>query len=502
MRNEKINLAILLLVSFLLSLYLYLRTYVISLDGAFQYIPLAKNFVSGSLKEALVATGQQPFYSLLIALASRAVPDFEIAGKLVASLLGILIIFPVYFLGKRIFDEKIAFFSILLLTLHPYIRRFSADVLKESTYLFFLASAIWFSWKTIQGEKKYPYFLTPFLSVLAYLVRPDGIEILLIVFFYILFVKKFHRPGERWWVVLFLFLSSALLFLPYLIHLRETTGTWTLSRTKSFTDFLGMVGIGGELSTSYKILFTLKILNFEIFAVFHPFYLFLMAVGLFKKVSVPLKDGEKFLISFFSLHYLVLFLLVLNVTDWGGDDTSHAVFFSGRHVMPFLIFSIYWVGEGFMFIFEWLYRRIGSTKTAILSESKRSSMLAWLILFSLTLAIVLPKTLKPQRYERLPEKWAGLWIKNQSGHGMSILTTLPRVAYYADGKLEYIDIKRDKPDRVEALMAKKEILYCVIRGKEAIGFPREVGFIGKHFLKAIHFKQKGMDEVIVYKKVP
>ena len=129
-KDEKFDLILLLLVSILLSIYLFFYTYIISLDGAFQYIPIAKDFASGFFRKAL-SHNQQPLYPLIIAFISRWVSDFELAGKLVSSFFGILIIFPVYFLGKRIFDEKIAFLSTLLLAIHPYIRRFSADVLKE-----------------------------------------------------------------------------------------------------------------------------------------------------------------------------------------------------------------------------------------------------------------------------------------------------------------------------------------------------------------------------------
>jgi 4-amino-4-deoxy-L-arabinose transferase-like glycosyltransferase len=503
MGNDKSNLALLLLISILLSIYLYFRTYIISLDGAFQYIPFAKHFLSASLKEALSSSGQQPLYSLLIALLYQWVPDFETAGRLVASLFGILVIFPVYFLGRRIFDDKIAFWSTLLLTFHPYIRRSSADVLKESTYLFFLAFAIWMAWRTIQGEKKYPYLLIPFLSALAYFVRPDGIEVLFVLLFYLLFIKKFHRPSERWAGVLLLCLSSALLLLPYLLHLREAAGTWTLSRTKSIADFLGFGWVGGEVSIAYKIIFTLERLNSELVAVFHPLYLFLMVVGLAKKVSSPLREGEKLLISFFALHYLVLFLLLFNVTDWSDKEGPQSVFFSGRHVLPFLIFSIYWVGEGLAFIHGRLLQKVDTLNTAILPGStRRRGILVWLILLSLALVIILPKTLKPQRYERLPEKWAGQWIKNQSGEGVSILTTLPRVAYYANGKLEPIHFGRDHLNRVEALLTTREFRYVVIRGREVMAFPEEIELLEKRFDRAIRFDQQGMHEVVVYQRAP
>ena len=273
-KRERVDLAILLLVSVLLSIYLFFQTYVISLDGAFQYIPMAKDFASGLFKEGFQKTGQQPLYPLLISSVSCWTKDFELAGMLVSSFFGVLIILPVYYLGKWVFGQQVAFISVLLLIIHPHFRRFSADVLKESTYLFFLATAIWFSWKTIQGEKRYPYLWIPFLSVLTYLVRPDGVEIFLVVFFYILFIKKFSASKEKGTILLLLILSSALLFLPYLIHLKETTGVWTLSRAKTISGFLGLGGMGDEVSLIHKILFSLKKLNTEIFSIYHPLYIF------------------------------------------------------------------------------------------------------------------------------------------------------------------------------------------------------------------------------------
>ena len=498
-KNEKIDLAILLLISLLLSIYLFFRTYVISLDGAFQYIPIAKDIVSGLYGKAL-AHNQQPLYSVLVAFVSRWVSDYELAGKLVSTIFGILIIFPVYFLGKRIFDERVALFSSFFLAIHPYIRRFSADVLKESTYLFLFATAIWFAWRTIQGEKKYLYLFIPLLSALAYLVRPDGVEILIGVFLYVLFIKKFSASKEKWTIILLLFLSSALLFLPYLIHLKETTGVWTLSRAKTISGFLGLGGMGDEVSIYYKILFSLKKLNTEIFSIYHPLYIFLLVIGLLKRRFSHFRTGEGFLFLFCALHYVVLFLLVLNITEWGGEEMARAVHFSGRHVLPLLLFSVYWVGEGFLTIYQWILKKAESHRLPLYLGSNRKSAIVFVTLLILILAIVLPKTLKPQRYERLPEKWAGVWIKNQSGQGAKIFTTTPRVAFYADGECEHIDFKRDKSDRIETLMTEKKAQYFVIRGRETIDYPQEIGFIEKHFAEAICFEEKGMEKIVVYRR--
>lgn len=499
-KNEKFDLTILILVSLLLTIYLFFRTYVISLDGAFQYIPIAKDFASGFFRRAL-SHNQQPLYPFIIAFVSRWVPDFELAGKFVSSFFGILIVFPVYFLGKRIFDARIAFVSSLFLVIHPYIRRFSADVLKESTYLFFIATALWFAWKIFQDEKKYPFLFIPILSVLAYLVRPDGIEVLLVVFFYVLFVKKFSFPGSKRTVILLLILSSCILLLPYLFYIRELRGEWTFGKAKSIIEMLGVGARKDGVSFAPKILYSFKRINLEIFAIGHPVYVFLLIVGLLKGIFSRFKYGDGFLLSFCLLHYGVLFLLLLNVTEWGGDGTIKAGYLSGRHVLPLLFFSIYWVGEGFITIYEWICKKTESILLFHRLTLRKQSVIIFVTLLVLISAIVLPKTLKPQRYGRLPEKWAGIWIKSQSGKGMIIFTTVPRVAYYADGNFEYIDFNKDKFDQIKASMAEKKALYLAIRGREVANLPQNAEAVKRDLVELGRFEGKGMEEIIVYKRV-
>ena len=499
-KNEKLYFTLLLSVSFFLTIYLFIQTYVIALDGTFQYIPIAKDFASGFFRRA-ISHNQQPLYPLIIAFVSRWVSDFELTGKLVSSFFGILIIFPVYFLGKRIFDEKIAFLSTLLLAIHPYIRRFSADVLKESTYLFFLGIAIWFAWRTIQSEKRYPYLFIPLFSALAYLVRPDGVEVLLVIFFYVFLVKKFDNPGKKGAVILLLLLSSFVLFLPYLIYLRESTGTWTLSRAKSFSGLLGLGVASTEVSFTYKILWSLKKLNLEILAIFHPVYAFLLIIGLLRGIFYRLKTGEGFLLSFCGLHYVVLFLMVLNTTEWGGDKTILAVHLSGRHVMSLLLVSIYWIGEGVITIYQLVSKKMESSPLFLRLKPRKQSVIIFVTLLVLILAIVLPKTLKPQRHERLPEKWAGAWIKNQSGKGATIFTDMPRVAYYADGSYEYIDFEKDVMTSIKASMVKKGAVYLVLRGREVLGYPGAVEPLHRDFIELMRYEEKGMEKIIVYKMV-
>jgi len=193
--------------------------------------------------------------------------------------------------------------------------------------------------------------------------------------------------------------------------------------------------------------------------------------------------------------------MVLNTTEWGRNETIQAVQLSGRHVLPLLLISIYWIGQGFLTAYHWVYNQSESSRLLFHMGPKRKSALIMVLLLILILAVILPKTLKPQRYERLTEKWAGVWIRNQFGKGMTIFTTVPRVAYYADGDGEYIDLSKNKFDRIKVSMVEKKALYLAIQEEKIIGFPGNAEAMKRDFVEINRFGGKGMERIIVYKRV-
>jgi hypothetical protein len=281
--------------------------------------------------------------------------------------------------------------------------------------------------------------------------------------------------------------------------LREVGGEWTLSKVKTIEGMLGLGTVRDPVSLASKILFSLKRLNYEIFLTFHVVYMFFLVIGAAKSVLRRSKPGEGFLLIFVLFHYAVLFLLLLNTTEWGSDETLRVVHMSRRHVLPLLLVSIYWIGDGFMTAYQFISKKVQSHPWLTRIDSRRKSGILFTIVLILILSLLFPKILKPQRVERLPEKWAGLWMKDQYGDGTTIFTTVPLVAYYASGKFEYIDAKKNTLDKVKASMVEKRAFYLVIREKERIYFPKET--LEKSFVQINRFEEKGMEKVIIYQRL-
>jgi hypothetical protein len=262
---------------------------------------------------------------------------------------------------------------------------------------------------------------------------------------------------------------------------------------------LGLKTVGSHVPFASKMLYAFKRLNYEIFSTFHVVYIFFFVIGAVKRVLHRTKTGEGFLLMFGLFHYVVLFLLLLNITEWSGDGTLQAVHMSRRHVLPLLLVSIYWVGDGFLTVYYFILKKVQSQSWLAHFDSRRKSKILFTIVLILILSLFLPKILKPQRIDRLPEKWAGLWMKDQYGKGIAIFTTVPLVAYYAGGSPEYIDAKKDTVDGIKTSMVEKKAFCLVMREKETVYFPKEA--IERSFIQINRFEGKGMEKVIIYQRV-
>ncbi|MBW2040347.1 MAG: hypothetical protein JRI46_12305 [Deltaproteobacteria bacterium] len=90
--------------------YLFFNTFLIARDSVL-YIAMANTFLEGSFVEALRYI-TPPFYPLLLAGMKLVITDAEIAGKLVSLLAGTCAFFPLYYLGKRIFEQRVVFIGL------------------------------------------------------------------------------------------------------------------------------------------------------------------------------------------------------------------------------------------------------------------------------------------------------------------------------------------------------------------------------------------------------
>ena len=437
--------------------YLYFLTFVISRDGV-TFLSIAQYFKQGEITKGL-GHDFHPLYSMMIAAGSYLVGDSQLTGQIISIVAGSLLVLPVFYLGKSLFEEQVGFVTGLLAAFHPYLARISADVLSDSLYIFFFASGINAGWDALKRRRRLSFFLAGVYAAFAYLTRPEGIGILILIGFWVLMAgsRSFGIPARKVVASFLLLVFGFLIFAsPYLIYLRKETGHWILTKKKSVgaiigieskrTEFIDNMNSrtkaekistqgGREVWTSVNMMEPIhaeffsvipievlkKVFKFfvKLTTTFHLILFLFFLFGVYKSKKISGMDKRQwFILSFLFLYLPILYLLFLNI-----GYVSH------RHLPPVFVIGLFWTAVGVQESRIWALRKVCELNPLRgLSPNKVSSIVMILII-----AILLPMTLKPQRRDKVWIKQAGLWITENCPINPKIMGYDSRIAYYAGG---------------------------------------------------------------------
>ena len=83
-----------------------------------------------------------PMYPLLLSILYRVVGPAESAGRFLQVLMGALLVFPVFRLGRRCFGETVGLVAAALVALNPFLAFVSGYTLSENLYLLLVFGAL------------------------------------------------------------------------------------------------------------------------------------------------------------------------------------------------------------------------------------------------------------------------------------------------------------------------------------------------------------------------
>lgn len=398
-------------------------TFVIARDGT-RFIAMARA-IGRADYDAIIAEQYHPLYSYLIYAANFLAKDWIVAAKFVSITMGTLTVIPLFFIARRIFNDKIAKITIFLYAIHPYAVRFSADALSETTYIFFLLFAVWAIHSCVTGERKVLMaVLAGFFTGCAYLTRPEGIGVLFAAsVFVMLSVSK--NKLKRVVILLIILFSFAVVSSPYICLIKNKTGEWRITTKKSIKNFVPKIiknQIFGTLLYAENIdsiesskRENTKIENFKktmsmlntFVKTCHPALLIFLLIGIFfcrKKLRRDQKMMVYILFVLSGLYFYILYKLSL----------SHYI--SKRHALPIVMLLLPFVGGGIDFICS-------------LSERFKSKFL-WIILLILSI-ILATKTFKPQRANKRYIRELANWIIINSDAKSGYVVDDARIPFYA-----------------------------------------------------------------------
>ena len=444
--------------AFVLRLLFVLSPGVIHSDGT-EYVRQAKQVALGNWS----AGKSPPLYPLLIAGAQVITRDFEMAGIWVSVIFGTLLVLPLFYLGRAVFNERVGTLSALLAAVHPFLYISAGSILTESSYHFLFATSVLFGWYAFTKARFSHMLLFSFFTTLAYLTRPEAIGIPIVFSAWTLFTNP--PNGERRFVkrigiILIASISFLIFSSPYLHQIRKDTGTWgiskkatisigalsseeeapsleTLRKKKGITlsslikhplPVLGKIGTGIAVSL-YRFLYS-----------YNPILFFLAVIGwilLFKRENVHFWKGNFFLLGHLIFYFGFVFPFF---------------FITKRYTSQMVSISIPWAAFGFLELTKWLHRRWRGGLPL-----KKFSI--FLLIFFLA-GLLIQGMMIHAREHRMIRKEAGLWMKDHLPRGMKIMSRLPQEAFYAE--LPWIILPKKNYEDVLNVARFNEVQYLII----------------------------------------
>lgn len=429
---------------FLLRLLCLRLDHVLTPDGTL-YVMLARQLAAGNFRSGL-SPYSTPLYPLLVSAASFLFGDIVLSGRLVSILAGGLLVLPVYFLIRRAHGRRVATCGAALVAIHPLLIYYSTEVLTESAYTLFFVCGVYAGWQALSTKRTRPFVLAGLSFGLCYLLKPEAIGFVLLLLALALWRGLKSKAASRkrlltdclWLLTCFLSLA-----LPYLIYIRATTGTWTISAKLSRHMWQGSrlgeraLSAGGELLPGLSVMFaqTAKALRSEyelLNLIFPPTFIALIALGLFARRWTRRRA-----------RYELYLLLFITATLAGYAITLPNI----RFFVPLVPLTFGWIAKGAVEGEKWLQQTLSGmrkVKTSQLKGSRlkvsrlsRASFISFavvlLVLSIVPLFVYLVRGDKWSDY--MGQRQAALWIKEQARveRPPHIMSTVPLPAFYADG---------------------------------------------------------------------
>jgi hypothetical protein len=433
--SERRVVATLAIVAGLIRLYLVLTSYCIAADGV-AYIAMAREFHAGRAQTAL-AWVFSPLYPLLISIAYRAIPNWELAGELLSTGFGTAGVVLLYYLMREVYGRRgVAAGAAALAAIHPMLAGFGASVRTEAGYIALVTAALLFMVRGVERKRLASVAVAAVLCGLAYLYRTEGIGVpALFALILTAGALVWRRWTLRWGlgataVVIAIFLLIAA---PYLLWMRTYTGHWTVGRELGVVTMEATGSTMGRLEQWRKMGYrpttswlTAVRLDPEAYLkkvardFFGSCYAFVQALDplLCAGLIIGLWADRKAIAARWAEATLVM-LVAMYFAGFVLTDTGPRLML---HLVPY---TLGWVAIGMIEASGWLDARLS------LTHSPLGRMLAGPAVVAVVAIALLPRTLFPLGYDQRGMRYAGEEIARRGGPPATVAGPDTRVAFYA-----------------------------------------------------------------------
>lgn len=525
---KKKNMNIVVVVLFLFILAFAIRLFLIQAQPH-----IAEDGVAYAMAGAQLIKGQgfstiyPPFYPFMIGLFSLLFGALELSGRLVSVFYGSLLIFPLFFMARWAFGNKIAIISCLLTIIYPNLCQFSSAVLSESTFMFLFLLGLIISWVAVSNNKSFFYILAGLTWGIAYLTRPEGVGYFLFLALIIL-IKLLKEKRLIWIGYLCLVITGFLIIsAPYLFYLKKETGRWSFEKKSALNLALGEnVGKKEDWGIAFeKCYFGLSKdatkLGYEIIPKQHKgivAYILSNPRELIRRYIINLHLINKYVIpGLFYPIILILFGAGLSLGDIEKTKKASVLFLgfvpyltfpffivAPRYFVPFVPIMLIWVARGIVEVSRWVS---SLEKSAVIKKSlltKRQAFIeGFLVVF--ILASFIPFTFRPfLRNEVGPSiyKEIGVWINSNLLGDSVLICRKPWIPFYAEK--EQVPLPFASFDEILKFARYRDADY-LIADENVIGDRSELrllfdeDYISKDLKIIYKFKNREEKKIYIYK---
>lgn len=427
-KRDALLLALLLALVLPLRLWLLCSAVATARDGV-GYIRYALSFEHYPWQKVWKGNHQHPAYPMALLLVSQPVraasgvtdaPTMQFAGQFTSMLAALLLLYPMYHLGRLLFDRSVGFGAALLFQYLPTSAHHLSDGISESLFLLFVAAALLQGVRALQARSVLHFGLCGAFVGLAYFTRPEG-ALIGVAVAGVLFAMRFF-PSVQLTRGRFAGSGAALLLAfaavagPYL-WIVGLTQKWSVLLVINaiehfFTYFFSYIpgmqsGGGGPLfaltftpcdDRGVQFLHSVRALVLEVSNGFHYVGVISLVLGViwsFRRLRrMP---GFWAVAAYCTIHATILLALALTVS-----------YVSDRHVMVLVLCGSYFAVAGLCELPRRLLP-VATPGTRLLLQPALWS----LVLFVCLIGFCLPKTLQPLHANRLGNREVGLWLDTQ-----------------------------------------------------------------------------------------
>jgi len=169
------------------------------------YIRYALRLESTSWASALPSMDQHPGYPLAVMVVSWPVRYFGggvscdtmvLSAQLASGLAAVLLVVPMFFLGRLLFDARVGFWAALLFQCLPVAAHVLGDALSEAVFFLLLTTALLLAAQALRDRSVLRSLLSGVVGALAYLTRPEGALAVAATFAVLIGIQV--MPALRW----------------------------------------------------------------------------------------------------------------------------------------------------------------------------------------------------------------------------------------------------------------------------------------------------------------